>query len=65
MASNQQLTVKNMLKPFYKIIKKLIPGKRLFNAYDFNSQVGIMKGHIFCTLYSIPAKKLGLLFIYS
>lgn len=59
MANKQHSTVSKMLKPYYKVIRSFIPGKRLFSTYTFKSQVGIMKGHIFCTLYSIPAKKLG------
>lgn len=63
MATQQESTVSNILKPFYKYLRVSIPGKRLFNTYTFKSQIGIMKAHIFCALHSIPAKKLGWLFI--
>lgn len=58
-AKNQNKTVNAVLKPYFKHFKSAIPGKRLFNTYTYKSQMGIMKGHIFCALNSIPAKQLG------
>lgn len=63
MAKNEQQTVLAILEPYYEYIKLLIPGNRLFNTYTYKSQMGIMKGHIFCALYSFPAEKLGWLFV--
>lgn len=59
MANQYQTTVFNILISQHKLLKLSIPGKRLFNTYTFKSQMGIMKGHIFCALYKIPAEKLG------
>lgn len=58
-AEKQSQTVLQILKPFCKYIKSIIPGNRLFNTYTFKSQMGIMKGHIFCAFNFIPAEKLG------
>lgn len=59
MAELRQRLVMDILKPFYEYIQLHIPGKRLFNKYTFKSQIGIMKGHIFFSLFSIPSEKLG------
>lgn len=59
MARQQQMTIPGILEPYYEDIKMIIPGNKLFNTYTFKNQIGIMKGHIFCTLYSIPAEKLS------
>lgn len=59
MAKQQQMSIASILEPYYEDIKMIIPGNKLFNTYTFKNQIGIMKGHIFCTLYSIPAEKLG------
>lgn len=58
-AEKQEQTVLQILTPFCKHIISAIPGNRLFTTYTFKSQMGIMKGHIFCALHSIPAEKLG------
>lgn len=62
MANKQQKTVMEILEPYYNQIQLAIPGNRLFNTYTFKSQIGIMKGHIFCALHSIPAEQFGELF---
>lgn len=59
MAKKQKKTVMAVLEPYQKYIKLKIPGKQLFNTYTFKSQMGIMKAHLFCTLNSINADKLG------
>lgn len=59
MAKQQQMTIPSILEPYYEYIKMIIPGNKLFNTYTFKNQIGIMKGHIFCSQYSIPAEKLG------
>lgn len=58
-AKKEQKTISDILKPHDNRIKSIIPGKRLFNTYSYKSQMGIMKGHIFCALHCIPAEKLG------
>lgn len=63
MAKNEQKTVLTILEPYNEHIKSLIPGNKLFNTYTYKTQMGIMKGHIFCASYSFPAEKLGSLFI--
>jgi len=63
MANKQQKSVSDTLEPYYKHIQQAIPGNRLFDTYTFKSQIGIMKGHIFCALNSIPTEQLGKLFI--
>lgn len=62
MANKQQKTVMDILEPYHTQIQLAIPGNRLFNTYTFKSQIGIMKGHIFCALHSIPAEQFGELF---
>lgn len=59
MANKQQKTVMDILEPYHKQIQQAIPGNRLFNTYTFKSQIGIMKGHLFCALHSIPAEQFG------
>lgn len=63
MAEKQGKTVLKILEPFYEYFKSSIPGNRLFHTYTFKSQIGIMKGHIFCALNSIPLEQFGWLFI--
>lgn len=64
MAEKQEKTVLKILEPFYEYFNLAIPGNRLFHTYTFKSQIGIMKGHIFCTLHSIPLEHFGELFIF-
>lgn len=59
MAKKQKKTIMAILEPYHKHIKLKIPGKQLFNTYTFKTQIGIMKAHLFCTLNSISAEKLG------
>lgn len=61
MANKQQKTVMDILEPYHKQIQQAIPGNRLFNTYTFKSQIGIMKGHLFCALHSIPAEQFDVL----
>lgn len=61
MAKKQQKSVLDTLEPYHKQIQLAIPGNRLFDTYTFKSQIGIMKGHIFCALNSIPTEQFDLL----
>lgn len=58
-AQIQQKKVLDILKPYIDYIKLKIPGKQLFNTYTFKTQIGIMKGHIYCALFSIPLETFG------
>ncbi|VVC36854.1 Hypothetical protein CINCED_3A003660 [Cinara cedri] len=53
-AEKQQKLVSDILIPYHEHFNLAIPGYRLFNTYTYKSQMGIMKGHIFCMLFSIP-----------
>ncbi|XP_029341770.1 transformation/transcription domain-associated protein isoform X2 [Acyrthosiphon pisum] len=61
MAKQQQKSVSDILEPYYKQIQLAIPGNRLFDTYTFKSQIGMMKGHIFCALHSIPTEQFDIL----
>ncbi|XP_050420275.1 transformation/transcription domain-associated protein-like [Adelges cooleyi] len=50
--------VLDIFLPYNELFKIAIPGKQSFNTYSFNYQLGIMKGHIFCMKYFIPAGNL-------
>lgn len=63
MARKQQKSVLDILEPYHKQIQLAIPGNRLFDTYTFKSQIGMMKGHLFCALHSIPTEQFGKLFI--
>lgn len=65
MAEKQGKTILDILEPFYGYFKSTIPGNQLFHTYTFKSQIGIMKGHIFCALHSIPLEQFGWLFILN
>jgi hypothetical protein len=62
MANKQKRPVVDILEPYHKQIQLAIPGNRLFDTYTFKSQIGMMKGHIFCALHSIPTEQFGELF---
>ncbi|XP_025202207.1 transcription-associated protein 1-like [Melanaphis sacchari] len=61
MANKQQKTIVDILEPYHKQIQLAIPGNRLFDSYTFKSQIGIMKGHIFCALHSISLEQFDIL----
>jgi len=63
MAKKQQKPVSYILEPYHKQIQLSIPGNRLFDTYTFKTQIGIMKGHIFCAMNFIPTPQFGKLFI--
>lgn len=63
MAERQGKTVLEILEPFNEYFKLAVPGNRLFHTYTFKSQIGIMKGHIFCALHCIPLEQFGGLFV--
>lgn len=61
-ARRQKKSVAEVLEPYFEHFKSAIPGEQLFNKYTFKSQIGIMRGHLFCAMFSIPAEVLGKLF---
>ncbi|XP_050530942.1 transcription-associated protein 1-like isoform X2 [Daktulosphaira vitifoliae] len=54
----RNLTVFNMFEAYNEMFKLAIPGKQPYNTYNYNNQLGVMKGHIFCMKNKIPAGNL-------
>lgn len=59
MSTIEKKHVSDMLISYHEHFSLAIPGNQTFNRYTFKSQLGIMKGHIFCSLFGIGPKNIG------
>lgn len=59
MARIEQTSVSDIFISYHENFRSAIPGNELFSKYTFKTQLGIMKGHIFCSLFGIFPNEFG------